>query len=81
MSFNTAKAKTDVIRTVASDSIQYDLLGKIVSQTLLTRKTAATILKGISPIKFAMFAQNFEDFINKVSNIINGKRHHSLLTM
>lgn len=74
MSFNTAKTKTDVIRTAASDTIKYDLLGKIVAQTLLTRQTVATILKGISPIKFNMYSQNPEDFINKVSKIINEQK-------
>ena len=74
MSFNAGKTKTDVIRTAASDTLKYDLLGKIVSHTLLTRKTVAEILKGISPIKFAMYAQNPEDFINKVSNIINEQK-------
>ncbi len=74
MSFRTAKTRTETIRTSASDSLAYDLLGKIVSHTMLTRKTIAEILKGISPIKYAMYAMNPEEFINKVSKIINEQK-------
>ena len=74
MSFKTAKTRTDTLRTSASDSIKYDLLGKIVANTLLTRKTVAKILQGINPQKFAMYAANPEEFINKVSKYINEQK-------
>ena len=71
VSFRTAKTRTSTLRTAASDTIQYDLLGKIVANTLLTRKTVARILQGIHPAKFAMYSKNPEEFINKVSKFIN----------
>lgn len=74
MSFKTAKTRTETIRTAASDTIKYDLLGKIAGATSLTRKTVAEILKGIRPEKFAFYKQNPEDFINKVSKLINEQK-------
>ena len=74
MSFKTAKTRTETIRTAASDTIKYDLLGKIAGATSLTRKTVAEILKGIRPERFAFYMQNPEDFINKVSKLINEQK-------
>jgi type III restriction enzyme len=74
VSFKTAKTRTESIRTYASDSIEYDLLGKIVSKTSLTRKTVAAILQSIRPDKFACYKANPEDFINKVAKIINEQK-------
>jgi len=74
VSFRTAKTRTETLRTAASDTITYDLLGKIVANTLLTRKTVARILQGIHPQKFAMYQANPEEFINKVSKLINEQK-------
>lgn len=74
VSFKTAKTRTESIRTAASDTIKYDLLGKIASQTALTRRTVAVILKSIRPDKFACYKANPEDFINKVVVLINEQK-------
>lgn len=74
VSFRTAKTRTETLRTAASETIRYDLLGKIASVTSLTRKTAATILKGINPGKFAMYKENPEEFITKVCKLINEQK-------
>ena len=74
VSFRTAKTRTETLRTAASDTITYDLLGKIVSNTLLTRKTVAKILCGIEPIKFMMYQKNPEEFITKISKLINEQK-------
>lgn len=74
VSFKSAKTRTSTLRTAASDTIRYDLLGKIVANTLLTRKTVAKILQGINPQKFAMYGKNPEEFINKVSRLINEQK-------
>lgn len=73
-SFKTAKTKTEILRTVGSSDIEYDLLGKIAAETKLTRKTAAAILTGISPAKFSYYAVNPEEFISKVCKIINEQK-------
>lgn len=74
VSFKTAKTRTETIRTAASDIIKYDLLGKITAETSLTRKTVAEILKSVRKDKFAYYKQNPEEFINKVSKIINEQK-------
>ena len=74
MSFKAARTRTETIRTAASDTIKYDLVGKIAGATSLTRKTAAEFLKGIHPDKFVCYKQNPEDFINKVSKLINEQK-------
>ena len=57
------------IRT--SNSVKYDLVGKIVSETGLTRKAVVDILVGIDKTVFAQFAYNPEEFIIKASGLIN----------
>jgi type III restriction enzyme len=73
-SFKTAETHSSTIQSFASDSIAYDLLGKIREKTQLTRKTVATILKGISYTKFEMYKANPEEFITKVSKLINDEK-------
>jgi len=54
--------------------IKYDLIGKIVEDTQLTRKTVVRILQGIREDVFGQFKINPEDFIIKVSNLINDEK-------
>ena len=61
----TEKLKTDIV-----SNVRYDLLGKISSATRLTRKTVATILSKIRPLKFDMYKMNPEEFIRKVTRLI-----------
>ena len=74
VSFKSAKTRTEQLRTSASDTIKYDLLGKIASGTSLTRKTVATILKSINEVKFYCYRDNPEEFINKVCKLINEQK-------
>lgn len=73
-SFKGAKTHSDTIQSFASETLVYDLIGKIRENTQLTRKTVAEILKGISPAKFSLFKVNPEEFIKKVSRIINEQK-------
>ena len=61
----TEQLKTDMV-----SNVRYDLLGKISSATRLTRKTVATILSKIRPLKFSMYKANPEEFIRKVTRLI-----------
>ena len=79
MSFKSAKTRTDELRSAASDTIKYDLLGKIAGNTSLTRKTVAAILKGIRDTQFMKYQVNPEDFINKVSKLINEQKATSIV--
>lgn len=74
VAFKTAKTRTEIIRTAASDTIKYDLLGKVAAATLLTRRTVAAILSAISPAKFSCYKSNPEEFIDKVSKLINEQK-------
>lgn len=57
--------------TEALGEVKYDLIGKLVSATGLTRKTIVEILKGIEPRTFELFKANPEEFIIKAGLIIN----------
>lgn len=69
--FRDTGRKAEKIRSDVYTNAAYDLIGEIVHQTNLTRKTVAEILKGIEPIKFAMFRKNPEEFILKCGTLIN----------
>ena len=55
----------------ANTGVKYDLIGKIVEKTTLTRKTVVRILRGIEPAVFNQFKNNPEEFILKASGLIN----------
>ena len=73
-SFGTTKTRAESIRNTSIDGLKYDLIGKIVNSTSLTRKTIVKILSAIHPQKFEMFKTNPEEFITKISNIINEEK-------
>ena len=52
-------------------STVYDLVGEIENHTLLTRRTIVDILQKIQPNKFYLLGKNPEEFIAKISKIIN----------
>ncbi|HBB7077788.1 DEAD/DEAH box helicase family protein [Legionella pneumophila serogroup 1] len=54
--------------------VRYDLVGSVVDNTQLTRKTIATILSKIDHKTFAKFKQNPEEFISQTSKIINEQK-------
>ena len=58
----------------AGIGIKYDLIGKIVEETGLTRATVVDILKKIKPETFDMFKKNPEEFITKASSLINQEK-------
>jgi type III restriction enzyme len=63
--------RTIRVTEAIGDSVKYDLIGELVSNTGLTRKTIIAILQGISPAKFSLFRCNPEEFIIKTCRIIN----------
>ena len=73
-SFEEAKTKTNTLKHAEISQIKYDLVGKIAEGTVLTRRTAAAILKGIKPNTFAMFQNNPEEFISKVIRLIKEQK-------
>ncbi len=73
-SFNTVETKTKSLNISEMTSLKYDLIAEISKATNLTRKTIAVILQGIKAEKFACFAKNPEEFITKVSLLINEQK-------
>ncbi len=53
---------------------KYDLIGKIVEGTGLTRRTAADILRRMNPTKFELFKINPEEFILQAVKLINDQK-------
>ena len=58
----------------ASNNVKYDLVGKLVDETGLTRKAVIAILKGIQPSVFNQFKDNPEEFIIKAAALINDEK-------
>ena len=72
--FYDAKSKTTALKHAHTSQIAYDLLGKITEGTALTRRTVAAILHGIRPATFAMYRNNPEEFIIKVTRLIKEQK-------
>ena len=75
------KEKSDVKQAdvEANSNVKYDLIGKIVEATGLTRKTIVAILKGIQKATFNQFKDNPEEFIAKASQIINDEKATAII--
>ena len=75
-SFVKEKSGTyDAARRIrASGSVKYDLVGKLVAETGLTRKTVVDILVGIEKPVFDQFKDNPEAFIIKAADLINDEK-------
>ncbi|MGL4987225.1 MAG: type III restriction-modification system endonuclease [Treponemataceae bacterium] len=73
-SFNNEKTRTQVLKLAQTSQVKYDLIGKIVAGTTLTRKSVAMILRGLTFDKLQMFKNNPEEFISKVIKLINEKK-------
>ena len=64
-------ADTISIHELVGENVKYDLIGKLVENTGLTRRAIVSILQKISPKTFAKFKANPEEFIIRAGNIIN----------
>lgn len=58
----------------ASNNVKYDLIGKLVDETGLTRKAIVRILQGIQQPIFNQFKDNPEEFIIRAGAIINDEK-------
>lgn len=72
--FVSEKSHTYDWKRSEMSQVKYDLIGEIGAGTHLTRKTVAMILKEISPAKFTMYRHNPEEFISKVTKLINEEK-------
>ena len=62
-----------------SEHVKYDLIGKLVDETGLTRKTMVQILTGIDKKTFEQFKYNPEVFISRASELINDEKAMAIM--
>lgn len=63
----------------AGSSVKYDLIGKLVGETGLTRKAVVAILTGIEKSVFEQFKFNPEEFIIKAAALINDEKATAII--
>lgn len=61
-------------KITVNSSVKYDLIGKLVEATWLTRKDIVKILTGIEKPVFDQFKDNPEEFIIKAAGLINDEK-------
>lgn len=67
------------VRVAANSNVKYDLIGKLVDETGLTRKAIIAILQGIQPSVFDQFKDNPEEFITKAARLINAQKATAII--
>ena len=72
-------SEESTIRVAVNNTTKYDLVGKLVTETGLTRKDIVAILTGIEKLVFDQFKYNPEEFIAKTSAIINSVKASSVI--
>lgn len=73
-SFVKEQAGSYQVSGTANANVKYDLIGKLVDETGLTRKALVAILQGIQPAVFNQFKENPEEFIAKAAALINDEK-------
>nr|WP_106788972.1 DEAD/DEAH box helicase family protein [Massilistercora timonensis] len=67
------------VSVAANSNVKYDLIGKLVDETGLTRKAIIAILRGIQPYVFNQFKDNPEEFITKAAQLINDQKATAII--
>jgi len=78
-SFKKEKSSTYDASVSASSRVKYDLVGKLVEETGLTRKTIVAILQGMQSAVFNQFKDNPEEFIVKAAALINDEKATAII--
>ena len=79
VSFAKEESASYGVTTTANSNVKYDLIGKLVDETGLTRKAVIAILQGIQPHVFNQFKDNPEEFIVKVAALINDEKATAII--
>lgn len=67
------------VSVAANSNVKYDLIGKLVDETGLTRKAIIAIFQGIQPAVFNQFKDNPEEFISKAAQLINDQKATAII--
>ena len=80
-SFTKTESRTSSAqsRIAANRGVKYDLIGKLVEETKLTRKDIVSILSGIEKLVFDQFKDNPEEFIIKAAALINDEKATAII--
>ena len=78
-SFVKEKSDSYSVTVAANSNVKYDLIGKLVDETGLTRKAIIQILQGIQPYVFNQFKDNPEEFILKAAALINDQKATAII--
>jgi len=74
ISFTKGASDSYKVQVTPNNNVKYDLIGKLVDETGLTRKAVVAILQGIQPAIFNQFKDNPEEFIVKAAALINDEK-------
>ncbi len=72
--FERASTRSGTMDVAPTGGIRYDLIGRVAEKTGLTRKTIASILVSLQQKTLDLFKANPEEFIEKVSSLINDEK-------
>lgn len=75
----TSSTRDSQTKISASRGVKYDLVGKLVEETGLTRKDVIAILTGIDKVVFNQFKDNPEEFIIKAAALINDEKATAII--
>ena len=78
-SFVKEESESYGVTVAANSNVKYDLIGKLVDETGLTRKAIIAILQGIQPAVFNQFKDNPEEFISKAAQLINDQKATAII--
>ena len=73
------ESATETRTITANKSVKYDLIGKLVAETGLTRKDIVRIMTGIEPAVFGQYQYNPEEFILKSAQLINEQKATAII--
>ncbi len=79
VSFEKEESGSYGVSVSANSNVKYDLIGKLVDETGLTRKDIVAILQGIQPVVFSQFKDNPEEFISKAAQLINEQKATAII--
>ena len=79
MGFTVSESETHKRQIAVNSGVKYDLVGKLVEATGLTRKTVIQILTGIQKTVFDQFKDNPEEFIVKAGALINDEKATAII--
>ena len=78
-SFKKENSSAYEVTANSGGSVKYDLVGKLVDETGLTRKAVIAILRGIEKHVFDQFRNNPEEFILKAAALINDEKATAII--